>query len=82
NSGYGSFRKKMAELKVPTSLIWGRGDRILGIKDTEAIAATIPRCRLEWIDQCGHVPHLEKPQLTASLIHQAIAGHPHDLAPK
>ncbi len=74
NNGYGSFQQKMTQLPMPTLLLWGRDDRILGTKDTEAIAATIPNCRLEWIDQCGHVPHLEKSELTANLILEAIAN--------
>ena len=73
NNGYGSFRDKMTQLVMPTLLLWGRDDRILGIKDTEKVAAAIPNCRLEWIDNCGHVPHLEKPELTADLIIKAIA---------
>ena len=78
NNGYGSFREKMPNLKMPTLLLWGRDDRILGTKDTEAIASAIPHCTLKWIEDCGHVPHLEKAELTANLIHQAILEHQND----
>lgn len=74
NNGYGSFREKMTQLAMPTLLLWGRDDRILGVKDTEKIAAAIPNCRLEWIENCGHVPHLEKSDLTAQLMLDAIAA--------
>lgn len=73
NNGYGSLRKPMEHLKMPTLLLWGKEDRILGVKDTDAIAAAIPQCQLEWIEKCGHVPHLEKPEMTAELILHAIA---------
>lgn len=73
NNGYGSLRQSMSQLQMPTLLLWGRQDRILGIQDTAAIAAAIPHCRLEWIEDCGHVPHLEKPEITADLILNAIA---------
>ena len=59
---------------MPTLLLWGRDDRILGVKDTENIAAAIPNCQLEWIENCGHVPHLEQPELTAQFILEAIAA--------
>lgn len=29
---------------------------------------TLPDARLEWIEECGHVPHLEKPEDTAEAI--------------
>jgi hypothetical protein len=29
---------------------------------------TLPDARLQWIEECGHVPHLEKPEETADAI--------------
>ena len=29
---------------------------------------TLPNANLQWIEQCGHVPHLEKPDETAAAI--------------
>lgn len=29
---------------------------------------TLPNARLEWIEECGHVPHLEQPDITADAI--------------
>ncbi|MCM1982554.1 alpha/beta hydrolase [Lyngbya confervoides] len=74
NQGYGSFREKIPQITQPTLLLWGRQDRILGTKDTETMAAAIPDCDLVWIENCGHVPHLEKPQVVAQLILEKIAG--------
>lgn len=28
----------------------------------------MPNARLVWVEECGHVPHLEQPDLTASTI--------------
>ncbi len=28
----------------------------------------MPDAQLQWIEQCGHVPHLEQPELTAKYI--------------
>jgi hypothetical protein len=29
---------------------------------------TLPNAQLRWIEECGHVPHLEKPEETADTI--------------
>jgi hypothetical protein len=29
---------------------------------------TMPNARLQWIEECGHVPHLEQPDKTADAI--------------
>mmetsp|Transcript_26312 Transcript_26312/g.43925 ORF Transcript_26312/g.43925 Transcript_26312/m.43925 type:complete len:204 (+) Transcript_26312:62-673(+) len=29
-------------------------------------------CRVHWVEECGHVPHLEKPTETAKVIHQFL----------
>ena len=37
----------------------------------------MPNARLVWVEECGHVPHLEKPDETASAILQfAKNGNP------
>jgi len=65
SGGYGSFRGKLADLELPTLILWGESDRILGTQDAEGLHAAIPNSKLIWIPACGHVPHLEQPQLTA-----------------
>ena len=68
SGGYRSFRRQLAQLQPPTLILWGKNDRILGIKDATRLHQAIPQSRLVWIDRCGHVPHLEQPQLTAAHI--------------
>ena len=65
NGGYGSFRDRLGEIQQPTLIIWGRQDKILGTKDASKFAEAIPQSKLVWIENCGHVPHLEQPQATA-----------------
>lgn len=66
SGGYGSFQQQLAQLHLPTLILWGAQDRILGTADAEKFHQAISQSKLIWIDACGHVPHLEKPQLTAS----------------
>ena len=65
SGGYGSFAAKISEIQQPTLIIWGKQDKILGTKDAAKFEQAIPNSKLVWIDNCGHVPHLEQPQATA-----------------
>ena len=68
SGGYGDFNQQIAQIKQETLIIWGNQDKILGTKDAAKFAQGIPNNKLVWIDSCGHVPHLEKPQETAKAI--------------
>lgn len=68
SGGYNFLRNAIATIDIPTLIIWGRQDKILGIKDAAQFESQIARSQLVWIDQCGHVPHLEKAAETAKAI--------------
>jgi pimeloyl-ACP methyl ester carboxylesterase len=66
--GYGSFSDKITNIIQPTLILWGKHDKILGTKDAAKFDRLIPNSKLVWIDNCGHVPHLEKPEIVAQSI--------------
>lgn len=68
SGGYTSFGAKLAQITQPTLILWGECDRILGTGDAYKFKEAIANSQLIWIENCGHVPHLEKPQLTAQHI--------------
>lgn len=68
SGGYSSFKDKLTQIKQPTLILWGEGDRILGIADANKFKWAISDSKLIWIKECGHVPHLEQPQITAQHI--------------
>ncbi|MBD2179783.1 alpha/beta hydrolase [Planktothrix sp. FACHB-1355] len=68
SGGYGYFGDKVSQIQQPTLILWGKCDRILGTRDAEKFAKAVPHSKLIWIEDCGHVPHLEKPQITAQHI--------------
>ena len=72
SGGYGSFTKKVAAITQETLIIWGRKDKILGTKDADKFTKLIPNNKLVWLDNCGHVPHLEKSQVTAKAIESIL----------
>jgi pimeloyl-ACP methyl ester carboxylesterase len=73
SGGYGFLSDRMADISAPTQIIWGCQDRILGTKDAARFEKTILHSTLFWLDDCGHVPHLEKPEKTARII---LCGDP------
>lgn len=70
SGGYPPFGQKLTQIQQPTLILWGKDDRILGTKYAHKFEAAIPNSQLIWIDDCGHVPHLEKPEITAEYIQQ------------
>jgi pimeloyl-ACP methyl ester carboxylesterase len=59
---------RVTQVSLPTLILWGRQDRILGTKDAARFERAIVGSRLQWIEDCGHVPHLEKTRETAGAI--------------
>jgi pimeloyl-ACP methyl ester carboxylesterase len=59
---------RISQITQPTLIIWGRQDKILGVRDADRFQQTIRQSQLVWIENCGHVPHLEQPQATADVI--------------
>ncbi|GAB4305269.1 MAG: alpha/beta fold hydrolase [Geminocystis sp.] len=65
SGGYGSFAEELGQIRAETLILWGKNDKILGIKPASQFQELIPQSKLVWIDNCGHVPHLEKSEITA-----------------
>ena len=68
SGGYGYLLDRLSEIQQETLIIWGKCDRILGTQAAQLFKQNLPNARLEWIDNCGHVPHLEMVQITAEYI--------------
>ncbi len=68
SGGYGYVIDRLAKISQKTLVLWGDRDRILGTKPAQLFADNLPNARLQWIDNCGHVPHLEQVQATATAI--------------
>ncbi len=68
SGGYGNFQPKLPLIHQQTLILWGENDNILGAGDADKLQQAIANSRLIWIPNCGHVPHLKKPQIIASHI--------------
>lgn len=64
---------QLRNIGVPVALIWGRNDRVMRFRIAEKVSA-----RFGWplypIHDCGHVPHVERPDAFADALHAAIAS--------
>jgi pimeloyl-ACP methyl ester carboxylesterase len=50
-------------------LVWGRDDAIVPpAENLPRLSALLPNARLEYVDACGHVPHLEQPERLAEIL--------------
>ncbi|MBK1986505.1 alpha/beta hydrolase [Sphaerospermopsis aphanizomenoides BCCUSP55] len=73
SGGYTAFKlKQLAEIRQQTLILWGDTDKILGTGDAKKLAKAIPHSQLIWVENCGHIPHLEKPEITAQHINSAL----------
>ncbi|ABG52176.1 alpha/beta hydrolase fold [Trichodesmium erythraeum IMS101] len=68
SGGYGSFKQKLHLIQQQTLILWGENDNILGVGDADKFVKAIANSELIWIPSCGHVPHLEKSEVTANYI--------------
>ena len=68
SGGFPSLTSKLSQLNLPTLVIWGEEDRILGTRDAGEFITRLPQGELVWIPCCGHVPHLERPNTTRRAI--------------
>jgi pimeloyl-ACP methyl ester carboxylesterase len=68
SGGYGYYGDRLANIPQPSLILWGANDKILGIKDADRFHQNLSDSQLVWIEKCGHVPHLEQPQIIATTV--------------
>jgi pimeloyl-ACP methyl ester carboxylesterase len=60
---------ELADVQVPTMIIWGRNDTITPPFVAEQFCHKIRGAELAFIDECGHAPPIEQPKEFARLLH-------------
>ena len=56
------------EVGCPVLLVWGEKDRLVFPTGAGRVLDTVPGSRLVMIDDCGHCPQIERPDLVADLV--------------
>jgi len=65
NNMLGSFLEiyeRLGKMDKPVLLFWGRRDVTVPFKHSEVLRAAMPNVQFHAIENCGHIPHYEKPE--------------------
>ncbi|MEA1676561.1 alpha/beta fold hydrolase [Nitrospirillum sp. BR 11163] len=63
-------RGDLASIHCPTLVAVGREDQVTPLECAEEMAGIIPGARLAVLDRCGHLPPMERPGETTSLLRE------------
>jgi pimeloyl-ACP methyl ester carboxylesterase len=59
---------RVGKLKKPTLLFWGREDKTVPFECSQAVMQAIPHTEFHIIENCGHIPHYEKPEIVNPIL--------------
>jgi 2-hydroxy-6-oxonona-2,4-dienedioate hydrolase len=60
--------ESLQKIMVPTLLVWGKEDRVIPIEHAKQFVASIRNCKFLELNDCGHLPHVEKPDIFSESI--------------
>ena len=69
-----SLERWLHRIKVPTLVAWGVEDKFLPSRYAELWREKVPQAAVELIPECGHMPHIEKPDVLARRIVSFVGG--------
>ncbi|MEI7771811.1 MAG: alpha/beta hydrolase [Chloroflexales bacterium] len=72
SSGDPEINVALAQVRTPTLIVGARHDNIMPTAGTPKVAELIPDSRLVWIERCGHLPMIERPDVYHSLLAQFL----------
>lgn len=62
------LKTRLPRVKVPTLILWGDSDGLLPLDFAHAYQALIPGSELKVMEQCGHLPPIERPEEFAQAV--------------
>ena len=68
-----TLRPLLAGVRTPTLVVWGADDAVAPVACGELYQSAIPGSRLVTIEQCGHMPEMEKPAEFAGLVREFLS---------
>jgi pimeloyl-ACP methyl ester carboxylesterase len=60
--------EELPALTMPTLIVWGARDRVFPRRQAEDAAARLKEKHLAFIPDCGHLPHVERPDRFAEVL--------------
>jgi len=58
----------LGKMNKPILLFWGREDQTVPFEHSEVLRTTLPSIEFHAIENCGHIPHYEKPQVVNPIL--------------
>jgi hypothetical protein len=81
-----NFGAALFRIRAPTLLVWGDRDDVAPIRIAHVLEDRIPRSKLSFLKDSGHVPMLDQPaalaELVTSYLEEPIEEAPEEHAPK
>lgn len=71
----------LEHINVPTALIWGTADQITPREVAYTFSTCLPMCELHFIDECGHAPMMEAPDVVNRLLLNFLQRVVHEPSP-
>jgi pimeloyl-ACP methyl ester carboxylesterase len=68
--------RRVGEQGKPVLLIWGREDSVVPFASSDKVRAAIPHAEFHAIDEAGHVPHLERPDVVNPIVIEFLRAAP------
>ncbi len=75
HNDYTELQQKLAIVDVPTLIVWGRQDPLVPFASGEDLRRKLPNARLFPVEDCGHVPQEEQPEIAVPEIAAFVTGH-------
>jgi pimeloyl-ACP methyl ester carboxylesterase len=72
---------QLPTLDMPTLVAWGASDYVLPAHQAHHAVALLPRGRLSMFPDCGHLPHVERPEQFAAVLTDWLTED-HDIRPQ
>ncbi len=60
--------EKFKQIQIPALIIWGKQDPVIPLRNGLKLADHLQNSTLRIIDECGHIPHEEKPEITSDYL--------------
>jgi pimeloyl-ACP methyl ester carboxylesterase len=70
--GFPEVYERLGELEMPVLLFWGRDDQTLPLEQSRSILSAVPRAQFHILENCGHIPHYERPDELNPILEQFL----------
>lgn len=69
----GTLSRGLKRLDAPTLIVWGREDEILPVEQAHSAHKRLPESQLQIVNQCGHLPPMEQPEIFNHMVLDFLA---------